>query len=281
MAKISGLIKLLRPINCLVMSFAIVVGALLAAGLNIPWINMLYGGITAFTLTAAAMAINDYYDYDIDVINEPNRPLPSGAVSKKEAVSVTAILTVIGLAAAYAASLYCLIFAFTFWIVMGAYSTVGKRSGLAGNFLVSACISAPFLYGSLLALDFIQLNTLLFAAMAFLSNTGREVAKGIVDVQGDKSYGIKTVAVRFGEKKAAFTAAFFFLFAVCLSALPPILGIVSVWFIPLVLITDVGLVWCSISLIINPRRENARKIKKTVLFLFIFGLLSFIGGMFG
>lgn len=281
MAKISGLIKLLRPINCLVMSFAIVVGALLAAGLNISWINMLYGGITAFTLTAAAMAINDYYDYGIDVINEPSRPLPSGAVSKKEALIVTAVLTVIGLAAAYAVSLYCLLFAFAFWIVMGAYSTFGKRSGLAGNFLVSACIAAPFLYGSLLTLNFIQLNTLLFAAMAFLSNTGREVAKGIVDVQGDKSYGIKTVAVRFGERKAAFAAAFFFIFAVCLSALPPIMGIVSLWFIPLVLVTDVGLVWCSISLIIRPKRENARKIKKIVLFLFIFGLLSFIAGMFG
>jgi geranylgeranylglycerol-phosphate geranylgeranyltransferase len=117
--------------------------------------------------------------------------------------------------------------------------------------------------------------------MAFLSNTGREVAKGIVDVQGDKSYGIKTVAVRFGERKAAFAAAFFFIFAVCLSALPPIMGIVSLWFIPLVLVTDVGFVWCSISLIIRPKRENARKIKKIVLFLFIFGLLSFIAGMFG
>jgi len=281
MAKISGLIKLLRPINCLVMSFAIVVGALLAAGLNIPWISMFYGGITAFTLTAAAMAINDYYDYGIDVINEPSRPLPSGAVSKKEAVIVTAILTVIGLAAAYVVSLYCLIFAFAFWIVMGAYSTVGKRSGLAGNFLVSACIGAPFLYGSLLALNFIQVNTLLFAAMAFLSNTGREVAKGIVDVQGDKSYGIKTVAVRFGEKKAAFAAAFFFLFAVGLSFLPPFMGIVSIWFIPFVLVTDIGLVWCSVSLVRKPERENARKIKKLVLYLFIFGLIAFIAGMLG
>jgi geranylgeranylglycerol-phosphate geranylgeranyltransferase len=148
------------------MSFAIVVGALLAAGLSIPWINILYGGITSFTLTAAAMAINDYYDYGIDVINEPKRPLPSGEVSKKEALIVTGILTVIGLAAAYIVSLYCFIFAFAFWIVMAAYSTVGKRSGLAGNFLVSACIAAPFLYGSLLALNTIQLNTLLFVAMA-------------------------------------------------------------------------------------------------------------------
>ena len=260
------------------MSFAIVVGALLAAGINFSWLNILWGGITSFTLTAAAMAINDYYDYGIDVINEPTRPLPSGAVSKKEALVVTGVLTVIGLAAAYIVSLYCFLFAFTFWVVMVAYSTVGKRSGLTGNFLVSACIAAPFLYGSLLALNTIQLNTILFAAMAFLSNTGREVTKGIVDVQGDKSYGIKTMAVRFGTKKAALSAAFFFLFAAALSILPPVMGIVSFWFIPFVLVTDVGLIWCSISLNLKPQRENARKIKKLVLFLFIFGLLAFVSG---
>lgn len=178
-------------------------------------------------------------------------------------------------------SLYCFLFAFTFWVVMVAYSTVGKRSGLTGNFLVSACIAAPFLYGSLLALNTIQLNTILFAAMAFLSNTGREVTKGIVDVQGDKSYGIKTMAVRFGTKKAALSAAFFFLFAAALSILPPVMGIVSFWFIPFVLVTDVGLIWCSISLNLKPQRENARKIKKLVLFLFIFGLLAFVAGMLG
>jgi geranylgeranylglycerol-phosphate geranylgeranyltransferase len=122
---------------------------------------------------------------------------------------------------------------------------------------------------------------MLFASMAFLSNTGREIAKGIVDVKGDASYKIKTMDVRFGEQKAAFSAAFFFLFAVALSAVPVVLSLVSIWFIPLVLVTDVGLVWCSISLIRRPVRENARKIKKLVLFLFIFGLLSFIAGMFG
>jgi geranylgeranylglycerol-phosphate geranylgeranyltransferase len=281
MAKLGALVKMLRPINCLVMSFAIVVGALLAAGLHFQWINILWGGITSFTLTAAAMAINDYYDYGIDLINEPARPLPSGAVSKKEALVVTGILTVIGLAAAYLVSLYCFLFAGIFAVIMAVYSTFGKRSGLAGNFLVSACIAAPFLYGSLLALNTIQLNTLLFASMAFLSNTGREVAKGIVDVHGDKSFGIKTMAVRFGTKKAALSAAFFFLFAVALSVLPPLMGIVSLWFIPFVLVTDVGLIWCSISLNLKPERENARKIKKLVLFLFIFGLLAFVAGMLG
>jgi 4-hydroxybenzoate polyprenyltransferase len=100
-----------------------------------------------------------------------------------------------------------------------------------------------------------------------------------VDVQGDKSFGIKTVAVRFGTLKAALVAAFFFLFAVCLSILPPVMGIVTLWFVPFVLVTDVGLVWCSASLIRKPERENARKVKRVVLFLFIFGLLAFIAGI--
>jgi geranylgeranylglycerol-phosphate geranylgeranyltransferase len=280
MANISGFLALIRPLNCIVMSLAILVGAALTGYNNLQWLNLLYGGITSFTLTAAAMAVNDYYDYDIDKINEPKRPIPSGAVPKKAALIVTGFLTVVGFVFAYVISIFCLFFAVAAWVIMVTYSTVGKRSGLAGNFLVSACVAAPFLYGSLVSVNTIRFNVLLFASMAFLSNTGREISKGIVDIEGDKSYGIRTIAVIFGDKRAALAAAIFFVLAVCLSPLPLILGLVSFWFVPFVLVTDVGLIWCSISLLRNPSRTNARHIKKLVLFLFIFGLLSFIAGMF-
>ena len=263
------------------MSFAILVGASLTGLGNLHWLSLLLGAITSFTLTGAAMAVNDYYDYDIDKINEPTRPIPSGEVSKQTALVVTGILTAAGFICAYAVSLFCLLFAIGAWAIMVAYSTFGKRSGFAGNLLVSACIAAPFLYGSLIAVNKIEGNILLFAAMAFLSNTGREVAKGIVDVQGDSAHSIKTIAVILGEKKAAFAAGALFILAVCLSPLPLVFNMVSLWFVPFVLVTDVGLVYCSVSLIKCPERENARKIKKTVLFLFIFGLLAFIFGMFG
>jgi geranylgeranylglycerol-phosphate geranylgeranyltransferase len=164
---------------------------------------------------------------------------------------------------------------------MMTYSTMGKRSGLPGNFLVSACVAAPFLYGSLVAVNTVQLNVFLFASMAFLSNTGREISKGIVDIEGDRSYGIRTLAVSFGDKRAALAAAVFFVFAVVLSPIPVVLDLVSLWFIPFVLVTDIGLVWCSIILFRNPSRKNARKVKKLVLLLFAFGLLSFITGMLG
>ena len=278
--KTSGFLRLIRPMNCIAMSFAILVGASLTGFSNMHWLNLFLGAVTAFTLTGAAMAVNDYYDFDIDKINEPLRPIPNGDVPKKAALLVTGILTVVGLVFAYTISLYCLLFAIAAWAIMLAYSTFGKRSGFSGNLLVSACVAAPFLYGSLVAANVVRVNILLFASMAFLSNTGREIAKGIVDVQGDGAHNIRTLAVRFGERKAALAAAAFFIFAVCLSPLPLIFNLVSFWFVPFVLVTDVGLVWCSASLIMNPSRSNARQIKKVVLFLFIFGLLSFIFGMF-
>jgi len=263
------------------MSFGVVVGVSLTGLGNMHWLSLLYGALTAFTLTGAAMAVNDYYDFDIDKINEPQRPIPSGEVSMRAALVVTTVLTVVGLGFAYAISLYCLVFAVAAWAIMVAYSTFGKRRGLAGNLLVSACVAAPFLYGSLVAVNSVMGNILLFASMAFLSNTGREVAKGIVDVQGDGAHNIRTLAVRFGERKAAFAAAALFVFAVCLSPLPLVFNLVSFWFVPFVLVTDAGLVWCSASLIRNPSRDNARRIKKTVLYLFVFGLLAFVFGMIG
>jgi geranylgeranylglycerol-phosphate geranylgeranyltransferase len=279
MAKIQGVFRLVRPLNCIVMSFAVLVGVILTGVNNLQWLNLLFGAITAFTLTGAAMAVNDYYDYDIDKINEPNRPLPSGQVSKKAALIITCILTIIGVLSAFFISLYCLLFATTAWIIMVSYTTVGKRTGFTGNLLVSACVAAPFLFGSLVAVNTITTNILLFASMAFLSNTGREITKGIVDTQGDRAHQIKTLAVVFGNRKAAIAASIFFILAVSLSPIPLLLGIVSMWFIPFVLVTDLGLIWCSISLLKRPERENSKRIKKIVLFLFIFGLLSFIFGI--
>jgi len=281
MARIEGLLRLMRPLNCIVMSLAVLVGASLTGLGNLQGINLLFSAITAFTLTGAAMAVNDYYDFNIDKINEPNRPIPSGQVSLKTSLVTTAVLTLIGLSSAFVISLFCLLFATVAWIIMVTYTTIGKRAGFPGNLLVSACVAAPFLFGSIVATNTITINILLFASMAFLSNTGREITKGIVDIEGDSQHKIKTLVVVFGRKKAALAAALFFISAVCLSTTPLILNIVSIWFIPFVLITDVGLLWCSVSLLKNPERENSRKIKKTVLFLFIFGLLAFIFGMLG
>src|SRR3990170_4888308 len=240
MGKAKGILRLMRPVNCAMMGFAVFVGAVLAAGSQFSagdWLSLFYGFLTGFLLTAASMTINDYYDRTIDAINEPTRPIPSGVVNPREALGMASILSAIGFVFAVLTSFLCLAVAAISWIIVVTYVTVGKRSGLPGNFLVSACVATPFIYGSITVASQVQLNVWLFAAMAFLSNTGREITKGIVDVNGDQAENVKTLAVRYGERNAAFAAALFYLSAVALTPLPWVLNLVSFWFIPIVLVT--------------------------------------------
>jgi geranylgeranylglycerol-phosphate geranylgeranyltransferase len=262
------------------MGFAVIVGAALARvnDLGIYWQSLIYGFITGFMLTAASMAINDYYDRRIDAVNEPNRPIPSGLIKTREALAFALVLTIMGFAAAYLTNVYSLATAMIAWIVFVAYTMVGKRSGLIGNLLVSTCVAIPFIYGSITTINEINLNVLIFACIALLSNTGREITKGIVDIKGDRTQGVNTLAVHYGEKKAAIAAAAFYLCAVLLSPTPWLLSIVSFWFIPLVAVTDLGLAASSLMLLRDYSRENARKIKNTVLLWFIVGLLAFVVG---
>jgi len=281
MNRFGGYFRLIRPVNCLMMGFAVVVGAALASSTTLvsSWLSLVYGFITGFMLTAASMAINDHYDREIDEVNEPNRPIPSGIIKPREALVFATVLTVIGFMAAYLTNVFCLFAAMLAWLIFTAYTVVGKRSGLSGNFLVSTCVAIPFVYGSLAITSKVSLNVLFFVSMVFLSNTGREITKGIVDVQGDRTQGVKTLAVRCGEKKAAIAAASFYSSAVLLSPIPWLLGIVSPWFLPLVAVADFGLAKSSVMLVKDYSRENARKIKKNVLLWFVFGLLAFVAGI--
>lgn len=281
MNKLGGYLRLMRPVNCSMMGFAVIVGAALATPelLNVDLLDIVCGFITGFMLTAASMVINDYYDREIDAVNEPNRPIPRGLVKPNEALVFAIGLTSIGFAAAYLTNVYCFAIGVIAWLVFLAYTTVGKRSGLPGNFLVSICVSIPFIYGSVAMVEAVGLNITVFVSMVFLSNTGREITKGIADTQGDRLKNVRTLAVRYSEKTAAIVAALFFVSAVSLSPIPWILKLVSFWFIPLVAVTDFGLAGSSILLLNDYSSENARKIKKVVLFCFFFGLLAFLIGV--
>jgi len=280
-----GYIRLMRIINSVMMGIAVIVAAVLTEinvihGGYMP--NLFFGFLTGFFLTAASMVINDYYDREIDAINEPTRPIPSNLVKPRNALVFAAILTILGLTAGLLTSktarLECFLTALIFWLISVVYATFGKKTGFPGNLLVSACVSAPFIYGSLATVGAVRGRIWVFVAMVFLSNTGREITKGIVDVQGDKVQNVKTLAVLFGEQKAAKVAALFYILAVALTPIPPLLNMVSFWFIPLVTVTDLGLVTSSLKLLKDYTRENAKKVKNQVLGWFLTGLLAFIAG---
>jgi geranylgeranylglycerol-phosphate geranylgeranyltransferase len=258
------------------MGFAVIVGASLVSNISFSS-NLLFGFVTSFALTAASMVTNDYYDRKIDAINEPNRPIPRGDISPKEALVFASTLSLLGLITAYLTNLPSFALAIIAWIISLIYIIKGKSTGLPGNLLVSITVVIPFVYGNLV-LGQLETSTLLFVTIVFLSNTGREITKGIVDMEGDRSHNIGTIAVKYGERTAAIFASFFSLLAVFLSPLPWIWGLVSNLFLLPVLLTDIGLIVSAFLLLHDYSRKNAKKIKNLSLAWFISGLLAFILG---
>ena len=281
MASLSSLLRLMRPINCVMMGLAVLVGAALAPPTPLPqdgWLLLLNAFLTAFALTGSAMAVNDYYDRDIDAANEPNRPIPSGAVSPSEALVLFVFLSALGLTTALACSSSCLAAAVFAWVVMSLYSTKGKKTGLPGNMLVSTCVSLPFVYGPLALGGIIPLQSVLFACMAFLSNTAREVVKGITDIQGDSAAGVRTIAVSRGARAAAVLSTALNMGAVALSILPWKTGQVSILYVPFIAVSDAGFLTSSTFLLLNPEKSRARSVKNLMLAWMLLSLIGFFAG---
>jgi geranylgeranylglycerol-phosphate geranylgeranyltransferase len=268
----------MRAMEEVMLRVGVLVGVLITGGLrsNISLEILALAFVTGFTLTGSAMVINDYFDREIDAVNEPDRPIPSGDVKPNEAITYSLLLGVIGLASAYLTSLPNLAIAVFSWLVMMIYSAWGKRTGFLGNLMVSTCIALPFIYGGVISGN--VSTSMLFSVLAFLSNTGREITKGIVDTEGDTSQGVKTIAVAFGVDKAAYLASAFYFVAAMVSILPLIFGLVSIWYLPFVAVTDVGLVYGIITLLRNHGRESSRRVKNQVLIWMLFGLLAFAAG---
>jgi geranylgeranylglycerol-phosphate geranylgeranyltransferase len=284
--KIIGLFRLIRPINCIMMGLATLIGELITYFTLLPFEPSFFGFLTAFTLIGASMTINDYWDRAIDAINMPERPIPSGLVSEKEALFLALVLSIIGLSSALITNLACFIVAIISLSISIFYNVKGKQMGLLGNFMVSACIAVPLLYGGFIYQGWdVPLNRLglllFFDLMIFCANTGREIIKGIVDVEGDRIRNIKTIAIRYSPRIACFTGTLFFFSAIILSIFPWIYGMVSWIYLPIVSISDGGFIVSSIMLWKDYSKDNVVKVKNMILIWMFIGLVAFAMGGWG
>ena len=274
--KIIGLLTMMRLPNCVMIGFAVIVGEIISSS-TLPARAVFYGFTAGFFLLAASMVVNDYFDREIDLINEPKRPLPSGVVSAKEALSFAAILGSLGLLSASNTGTPTLVLALLSLVIMMSYNARLKKTGLLGNVLVSTNVAIPFVYGGFAVVS-LNWSLGIFALLAFLSSVGREIVKGIVDVPGDTSRGVRSIAVTRGNVVAAKYGAALFLAAVALSAVPLLFGLVTYYYIPLVAICDIGFVLTAYSILSNASPRNAKRNKKYVLLWMTFGLLAFVVG---
>jgi geranylgeranylglycerol-phosphate geranylgeranyltransferase len=273
-------LSLLRPVNCTMIGFAVLVGAFVSKPLSVSPAQLALGFSTGFLICAYSMAVNDIYDLEVDRVNRPERPLPSGMVSVQGAYR----LSLVALAAGIACSVLSLspwaiaiasLYAFLSWL----YNSRGKQTGLGGNAIVASSLAIPFVYGGVVSGGSITGSLLLMMALtAFFAGVGREVVKAMADVEGDEKRGVRSVARRRGLRSASGVGAAFFLLAVGTSWIPFLAGLANKAYTVGVLVPDVIFVYLAAAIVTKPSPANAYRIKNLALAGMTVGLLVFIGG---
>jgi geranylgeranylglycerol-phosphate geranylgeranyltransferase len=276
--RLAQFLTLIRIPNCIMIGLAVLVAETIGLGSLPSPGQAVFGFLTAFLLLAGTMVFNDIQDVQVDRVNSPDRPIPSGRVTIREAYALSIVFSTLALISSLVLGVLTFLTAFVALVLMAYYNTRGKKTGLLGNAVVSFNVALPFFFGGL-AVNSLRPLLFIFFLLAFLANTARELAKGITDVAGDSSKGVMTIAVTQGPKRAAELAATFFIVAVLLSFLAPIFDPkVSLLYFPGVVIADLGFLYSSYRLVRDPTASTVRKVKSHVLVWMLLGLVGFLLG---
>ena len=211
--------EILRPFNCMMAAAAAIIGLAIAGGLSPRSTTLIF--LVVFLVTGAGNAINDYYDRQIDFINRPARPIPSGRIAPRAALNFSLALFAAGCLLAGLVNQVCLALAAFNSALLFLYARNLKATPLAGNICVAFLTGSTFLFGGAAAgLQGLFANQVPFL-LSFLVSMSREIAKDIEDMAGDIAGGARTLPILAGERASSALAAAFALAAVVLSFFAP------------------------------------------------------------
>jgi len=216
-------LELARPLNCAMAAVGVVIGEILA-GAHLS-VQAVLAPIVAAIVCAGGNAINDYFDAEVDAVNRPERPIPSGRVSRKAAKRFALACFASGVFLSIFINSWCFIIAAVNSILLYAYSWKLKGTPLIGNAVISYLVGSCFLFGA--AVGTRPAAAVWLFLLAFLANLVREILKDVEDVEGDAKAGLKTLPIVAGEKTALNVASVFSIALAVLTPFPYLDGVVS------------------------------------------------------
>jgi geranylgeranylglycerol-phosphate geranylgeranyltransferase len=200
-------------------------GVLIALAIGkggVPDLSIAAAGVAGAVLAEmGAFALNDYFDVEVDIKNDrTDRPIVRGDISKGEALWIAIVTSLLSVVAMYFTGSIGAVLALIFLVLFGAlYNARLKEYGIWGNIYISFTMAAPFIFGSMLFADN-NLALYAIAAIAFVVGLGREIMKGIMDMEGDALRDVRTVARTWGPDRAKYLAVALYALGMLLSPLP-------------------------------------------------------------
>ncbi|MEW5857929.1 MAG: chlorophyll synthase ChlG [Cyanobacteriota bacterium] len=210
-------LQLMKPITWIPLIWGVVCGAASSGEYTWTLENVLKAAtcmlLSGPILVGYTQTLNDFYDRDIDAINEPYRPIPSGAISVPQVVTQILVLLFAGLGLSYVLdrwaghdfpTITCIALGGTFLAyIYSAPPLKLKKNGWLGNYALGASyIALPWWTGHAL---FGELNATIMLLTLFysLAGLGIAVVNDFKSVEGDRQLGLQSLPVMFGVGTAA------------------------------------------------------------------------------
>jgi len=203
-------IALMKPVTWFAPMWAFLCGAV-ASGANfaepVNLGQLILGMVMAGPiLCGASQVFNDYFDREIDAVNEPHRLIPAGLVSVQQVLLTVTLLLVLGLGiAGYLGTQVLLLTSLGLFFAI-AYSAPpfrAKRNGWYGNTLVAISYEGLAWLAGHSAFGILSEPTILVAMFYSLGAHGIMSINDYKSIEGDARGGIRTIPVMYGPQRAA------------------------------------------------------------------------------
>lgn len=274
----AAVLELLKPVTWFPPMWAFTCGAV-SAGVPLAgrWGTVALGiAITGPLVCATSQAANDWYDREVDAINEPQRPIPSGRIPGTWGLRIAILWTMLSLLVAIPLGMRGLIAVGIALAFAWAYSAPPlrfKQNGWIGNAAVGLTYEGlAWLTGAIVVLDGAMPSTriVLIAALYSLGAHGILTLNDFKAIEGDRQMGIRSLPATLGPQRAAWV-----LCAVMLLPQVVVLGLLASWGANGAATTIAGLVLVQLA----QMGHFLRAPRERALFLSAFGVPFSVAGM--
>lgn len=236
--KVQIYVELARPFTLMAPALGMVSGGIMGWGagagapeLAFPWLKVLAGALLAAMLNAASNSFNQIYDLEVDAINKPARPLPSGRLSSTGAGIFSGSMYVFSILLAWMVNYQCLAIVAAgaaFTMIYSAPPIRTKRYWPLANFTIAVPRGILLVAaGWSTAADVRTLEPWYISLVFGCFLLGAASTKDFADVEGDKVGGCRTLPIIYGARKAAMVISPFLVLPFLLFPLGVRVGILS------------------------------------------------------
>lgn len=276
MKKLTALFELTRPINNLIAFMAVYLGGIISVDFYFSR-EIILASLSGMFISAGGNVINDYFDLEVDRVNKPHRPLPSGRVSPTVALASYLVVSVVGLIISVLINRSTFLIAGAAVVGLFFYSASLKLELFWGNFTVAFVSALAFLYGGASVGN--ARGALIPTVFAFLYHFGREVLKDLEDMEADRLRRSRSIPLACGKRAAQRTIVFTSVLLITATILPFALKIYG-WIYLLVVIAgvDLLLIYIAFSTLRDSSPVNLSRLSRLLKFGMVIGIVAvFLG----